>query len=97
MAESTDKAPKGTHKAGLFDMRVIIGALLGLYGLITLLAGFFVPDEAIDRADGLNINVVAGIGMLVTAALFVLWARLRPIVVPDQPESDDDGDRPPGH
>lgn len=95
MAESTDKAPKA-HKAGLFDMRVIIGALLGIYGIITLLAGLFVADEAIDRADGLNINVVAGIGMIVTAALFVLWARLRPIVVPDEPESDE-GDRPPGH
>ena len=96
MAESTDKAPKGAHKAGLFDMRVIIGALLGIYGIITLLAGLFVADEAIDRADGLNINVVAGIGMLVTAALFILWARLRPIVVPDEPETDD-SDRPAGH
>jgi hypothetical protein len=33
------------------------------------------------KADGININLWTGIGMLVFAALFVLWARLRPIVV----------------
>ena len=95
MTESTNQSPK-THRAGLFDIRVIIGALLGIYGVITVLAGFFVPDEAIDRADGLNINVVAGIGMIVISVFFVVWARLRPIVVPDQPEGDQD-DRPAGH
>jgi hypothetical protein len=31
---------------------------------------------------GLNINLWGGITMLVFAALFVAWARLRPIAVP---------------
>jgi hypothetical protein len=38
----------------------------------------------------MNVNLGAGIGMLVFAALFVAWARLRPVVVPDEVERDDD-------
>jgi hypothetical protein len=94
MTESTT----GTrpHKAGIFDIRFIIGALLAVYGVITLLAGFFTSDEQIDKSDGLNINIVAGIGMLVVATGFALWARLRPIVVPAEPEKRADPDEP-GH
>jgi hypothetical protein len=33
----------------------------------------------IQKSAGVNINLWAGIGMLVTAAGFVLWARLRPL------------------
>jgi drug/metabolite transporter (DMT)-like permease len=91
----TGDAPK-PRTAGLFDMRIIIAALIGLYGLIVLVTGFFTSDNQLDKADGLNINVAAGIGMLVVAALFAAWARWRPIVVPvDTPT--DSGDRPAGH
>ncbi len=103
MAESTNGTR--THKAGIFDIRFIIAALLGVYGVITLLAGFFTSDADIERSDGLNINIVAGIGMLVVAAGFAAWARLRPIVVPADPEKpaepdhteQDPGGRPAGH
>jgi hypothetical protein len=88
MSENTDSTGTRTHKAGLFDIRFIIALLLGIYGVITLLAGLFASDAQIDKADGLNVNIVAGIGMLVTAACFAAWARLRPIVVPDQPSDD---------
>ncbi len=100
MADKTSES--GTRvKAGLFDMRIIIGALLGVYGLITTLTGLFVSDSQVDKADGLNINLTAGIGMLVAAALFIAWARWRPIVVPVNPDATDDtddtDDQPPGH
>jgi drug/metabolite transporter (DMT)-like permease len=92
---ATGDSPKA-HTAGLFDMRIIIAALIGLYGLIVLITGFFTSDKQLDKADGLNINVAAGIGMLVVAALFAAWARWRPIVVPvDTPT--DSADRPAGH
>ena len=29
---------------------------------------------------------MAGIGMVVVAAVFMIWARLRPVVVPDEPD-----------
>ncbi len=79
---------EGTRRAGLFDIRVIIGVLIGLYGLIILLTGLFVSDAQLAKADGLNINVYAGIGMLVVAAGFIAWARVRPIVVRPEPEGD---------
>ena len=93
MAENTSDK---THKAGLFDIRFMISALMGVYGVILLVTGFFTSDSQLDRADGFNVNIVGGIGMIVTAALFALWAQLRPIIVPDHVESDDD-DRPAGH
>jgi hypothetical protein len=84
------------HRAGLFDIRFIIGALIGLYGLILVVAGFFTSDSQMEKADGLNINLWAGIGMLVAGLAFAAWARLRPIIVPDEPVEPEaaEGDRP---
>ena len=89
MADTTSGST-GAHRAGLFDIRFIIAALIGLYGIITVLTGLFTSDAQIDKADGLNINLTAGIGMIVVAVAFGLWARLRPIVVPDQVEDSSD-------
>lgn len=76
------------HRAGLFDIRFIIGSLIGLYGLILVVAGLFTSDSQMEKADGLNINLWAGIGMLVAGIVFGAWARLRPIIVPDEPVED---------
>jgi hypothetical protein len=88
MAESTSGTSSGQHRAGLFDIRFIIAALIGVYGIITVLTGLFASDAQIEKADGLNINLTAGIGMLVVAIAFGVWARVRPIVVPDHVEQD---------
>ncbi len=84
--------PTGRRTAGAFDIRVIIAGLIGVYGVILLLLGIFDASEAeLQRADGFNVNLWAGLGMVVVAAGFVLWARLRPVVVPtsvERTESD---------
>jgi hypothetical protein len=46
-------------------------------------------EEELARAGGVNVNLWAGLGMLVFAACFLAWARLRPVVVPDRPEADE--------
>ena len=70
-------------KAGLFDIRFVIGGLLGIYGVILILLGLFnATEEELARGDGLNINLWGGLGMLVVAIAFGVWARLRPVVVP---------------
>lgn len=75
------------HTAGAFDIRVIIGGLIGVYGVILVLLGIFDASEAeLDRADGFNVNLWAGLGMVVVAAGFLAWARLRPVVVPPTDE-----------
>ena len=48
-------------------------------------------ETELDKADGLNINLLAGVGMVVVAAAFVAWARLRPVVVPEDVEGDTNG------
>ncbi|WP_148574237.1 hypothetical protein [Nocardioides caldifontis] len=75
------------HEAGAFDIRVFIGSLLGIYGVILLLTGLFGTSDAdLAKSDGLNVNLWTGIALLVSAALFVVWSRLRPVVVPDDPD-----------
>lgn len=77
MAETTQK-----KKAGAFDIRVMIAALIGIYGLVLTILGIIAEPHEVAKAAGININLWGGIAMLVFAAAFVLWARLRPIVVP---------------
>ncbi len=58
-----------TTTAGAFDIRSIIGALIGAYGLILLVMGlWFTSDSDLERADGANWNTRVGIGLLVFAA-----------------------------
>ena len=94
MAENTETGDK-PQRAGLFDIRFIIGALIGLYGVILVLASFFTSNSDLDKADGLNLNLWAGLAMVAVALGFATWSRLRPIVVPDHVEGEDD--RPAGH
>lgn len=83
-APAPDEPRTDRHQAGTFDIRMFIAMLIGLYGVVLVLMGLVgTPEEQLARAGGLNINLWAGLGMVVTAALFVLWARLRPVVVPD--------------
>jgi len=89
---STAKKTEAPHKAGAFDIRNFIAMLIGIYGIVLVIAGLIGPNEAdLEKADGLNINLWAGIGMVVVAAGFLLWARLRPVVVPEDPEASGSG------
>ena len=87
MATESTSQPK---KAGAFDIRLIIALLIGVYGVILTVRGaFFTSDAELKKAADVNINLWAGIGMLVVSALFIIWARVRPLVVPAEPESED--------
>jgi drug/metabolite transporter (DMT)-like permease len=82
----TDSQNSSTGKktAGAFDIRVIIAMLIGLYGVVLVVTGLFATSDAdLDKADGFNINLWAGLGMVIVAAAFVVWSRVRPIVVED--------------
>jgi hypothetical protein len=99
MSSTPDRATSaGTgerHKAGAFDIRNFIAALIGAYGVILVIYGIIGSSATqLKKSDNININLWAGIGMLVVSAFFVIWARMRPVVVPDHIEEDD---RPPAH
>ena len=87
---------KASASAQLFDLRVIIAVLFGIYGVVLTVLGFTATDQRdLDRAGGLNLNLWSGVGMLVLAALFGLWVALRPLKLPTAPPPDDDAPR--GH
>ncbi len=86
---SADDAPKSAA-AKLFDIRLMIGALFVLYGLMLIGAGFFTSDADMKKASDLNINLYLGIGMLVLGLLFLLWRKLNPTVADPEPDTADD-------
>jgi hypothetical protein len=83
------------HTAGLFDIRNIIGALLGIYGVLLLLAGIF-GDKESEKTGGINANLWTGLALVIVSAIFLIWARVRPTIVPEhvEPAGDDDPTRP---
>jgi drug/metabolite transporter (DMT)-like permease len=84
---------KATQTAGALDVRNIIGILMGVYGVILVFMGIF-SDSTAPLAGDVNSNLWAGLALLVVAAVFLTWARLRPIVVPE--DVDQDAAAPPG-
>lgn len=88
----TDDATSGIVKsaaAKLFDIRLLIGALFTLYGLMLTIAGFFTSAAERTKAAGININLWLGIGMLVLGLLFLLWIRLSPLQHQAEPNPTD--------
>src|SRR3954451_24009391 len=72
----SDPATRINH---LFDLRLLIGALLSLYGVILIVVGVLDGRSQVAKAAGVRINLWTGIGLLVVGLLFLLWMRLRPL------------------
>ena len=78
---ATEQAPSAASQ--LFDLRTIIAVLFGGYGIVLTVMGVFFEDEAqLQKAAGVEINLWSGLAMIVVAALFLLWVRLRPLIPP---------------
>jgi hypothetical protein len=95
MSSSTSGSAGTKHGAGAFDVRNVIAALIGFYGIVLVLLGLF-SDTAADRerTGDVNANLWAGLAMLAFAVAFGLWSRLRPLDVeapPDRQDPEDDG------
>ncbi|MEB3368308.1 hypothetical protein [Saccharopolyspora mangrovi] len=80
------------HSAGAFDIRTVIALLFAIYGVVLVVLGFIQPDAELEKSAGLNINLWSGVAMVLFAAVFIAWARLRPITVPDDVEGDTAGE-----
>ena len=86
-AEARDRA---SGMASLFDLRMVIGGLLTLYGIVLTVLGLFASDDAKAKAAGININLWAGLVILAGGAVFLAWARLRPLRAEDLKDTDTD-------
>ena len=94
MSEAPDTGTEVPQSAAakLFDLRVLIGGLFTVYGIMLTVAGFFTSSKEVAKASNININLWMGLGMLVIAVFFLTWWRLRPLQrdepQPDQPQPD---------
>ena len=84
-----DKKAKKT--AGALDVRNIIGMLMAVYGVILVVMGVF-SDSTAAKSGDVNANLWTGLALLVGAAVFFGWARLRPLVVPEHVETERPGE-----
>jgi hypothetical protein len=89
-AEEAEARDRATGMASLFDLRMVIGGLLALYGVILTVLGLFASDDAKAKAAGININLWAGLVILAGGAVFLAWARLRPLRAEDLKDADTD-------
>ncbi len=80
--EVSELETKSVTAARLFDIRRIIGGLFVVYGVIVTIAGLVASDDEIDKAQGVNINLWTGLGMLVLGLFFLAWLKLRPTAPP---------------
>ena len=89
-AEEAEARDRATGMASLFDLRMVIGGLLVLYGVILTVMGLFASDDAKAKAAGININLWAGLVILAGGAIFIAWALLRPLRAEDLQGADTD-------
>src|SRR4051795_12196048 len=73
---STDREERA---ANLFDLRRIIGGVFVAWGILLTILGITESDAEIEKAAGININLYAGLGMLIVGIIFLLWAFTRPL------------------
>ncbi|GAB3073768.1 hypothetical protein [Corynebacterium aquatimens] len=71
-----------TETASTFDIRNVIGYLLGFYGAVLIICGFILdpgvnPDTGVAKSSQDNLWV--GIALAVAALFFIVWAKLNPI------------------
>jgi hypothetical protein len=93
LREVTELESKSATAARLFDIRRIIGGLFVIYGVIVTITGLTDSDAAIDKAEGVNINLWTGLGMLLLGLFFLAWLKLRPIVPPTPDTAPDSAPR----
>ena len=94
MSEGPDTGAEVPQSAAakLFDLRVLIGGLFAVYGVMLTVAGFFTSSKELAKASQININLWMGIGMLIIAVFFLTWWRLRPLRRdPPQPDATGTG------
>ena len=76
--------------ANRFDIRRIIGGVFVLYSLILIALGIFGSAHVKHKAAGINVDLWAGLGMLIFGALMIFWALYRP-TVPEPPDTRGEG------
>jgi uncharacterized oligopeptide transporter (OPT) family protein len=75
----SDPTTREERAANLFDLRRIIGGVFLAWGILLIILGLTGSETENNKAAGININLYAGIGMLIVAIVFLVWAFTRPL------------------
>ena len=90
LIEKTDQAEVDADRAAkaarLFDIRRLIGGLFLIYGVILTVLGLGESDASIAKSADINVNLYAGLGMLIMSVCFIAWALLRPLGADEESE-----------
>jgi hypothetical protein len=87
---SDEEEARAARAANRFDIRRLIGGLFVLYGVVLTVVGIVGSHQVKNKAAGINIDLWAGLGILVFGALMIAWALARP-VQPEPPETRGEG------
>jgi hypothetical protein len=75
----TERQRRAEMLAKIFDLRMFIGSLFVVMGIIVAAEGMFGTSRAqIHKAAGLNLSLWTGLAMLVVGVLFIAWTFLAP-------------------
>src|SRR4051794_8162227 len=88
MANETETGRR--RVARLFDVRLVIGGLFVIYGVILVVMGLFDSSADLVKAQGVHINIWMGLSMLVFGLLMLLWLRLSPPEALPEPGDETD-------
>jgi hypothetical protein len=82
----SESVPKRKPLDVVFDLRGIIAVLFTIYGIVCIIWGLaFTDSSELARSGGENVNLWAGVSMLVFAALMWTWAIAKPELPPAKP------------
>lgn len=76
--------------ANMLDIRVVIGGLFSIYGVILTILGLIDSPAARQKAQGVDINLWVGLAMLAFGLCFLVWSMFHPRQRPPEPEPDAD-------
>ena len=76
--ELTPEQRRAETLAKLFDLRMFIGSLFVVFGVIVTVDGILAGPEEIAKAVGINLSLWTGLIMLVFGIVFVAWTLLSP-------------------
>jgi hypothetical protein len=76
--ELTPQQRRAETLAKIFDLRMFIGSLFVVFGIIVTLRGLTASQADIAKAAGINLSLWTGLLMLATGVVFVAWTLISP-------------------
>lgn len=70
------------RQARMLDLRTYIFGLFTIFGIAVTVSGIRVTPAELAKASGININLWAGVAMLLLALVFGVWALVAPPQLP---------------